>query len=142
MSTDGNQARAAGAAPVSGPERATTVLVDIPGWVMTPEDVAVAFPTLGEGFGIPLLEALAHGVPVIASKGTPWSGVETHGCGLWIENDPATLAAAIERMSRMALREMGERGRRWMEQEFAWETVAREMLQLYGKLLLKDQSAP
>ena len=48
MSTDGNQARAAGAAQVSGPERATTVLVDIPEWVMTAEDVAVAFPTLGD----------------------------------------------------------------------------------------------
>ena len=104
-------------------------------------DLAV-FPSYTENFAMVVAEALAHGVPVIASKGTPWSGVETHGCGLWIENDPATLAAAIERMSRMALREMGERGRRWMEQEFAWETVAREMLQLYGKLLLKDQSAP
>jgi glycosyltransferase involved in cell wall biosynthesis len=86
-------------------------------------------------------EALAHGVPVIASKGTPWSGVEAHGCGLWVENDPAALAAAIERMSRMPLGEMGERGHRWMEEEFTWETVAREMLRLYGKLLLNKQSA-
>jgi glycosyltransferase involved in cell wall biosynthesis len=84
-------------------------------------------------------EALAHGVPVIASRGTPWSGVEAHGCGLWVENDPASLVAAIERMSHMPLREMGERGRCWMEQEFTWETVARRMLQLYGKLLLKEQ---
>ena len=52
-------------------------------------------------------EALAHGVPVIASKGTPWSGVEAHGCGLWVENDPATLAAAIERMSQHAARRDG-----------------------------------
>jgi hypothetical protein len=35
-----------------------------------------------------------------------------------------------------------ERGRRWMEEEFTWETVAREMLGLYGKLLLKEESAP
>jgi len=37
---------------------------------------------------------------------------------------------------------MGERGRRWMEEEFTWETVAREMLELYGKLVRKEQSAP
>ena len=101
-------------------------------------DLAV-FPSHTENFAMVVAEALAHGVPVVASKGTPWSGVEGHGCGLWVENDPATLAAAIERMSRMPLREMGERGRCWMEQEFTWETVARRMLQLYGKLLLKEQ---
>jgi len=102
-------------------------------------DLAV-FPSQTENFAMVVAEALAHGVPVIASKGTPWSGVEAQGCGLWVENDPATVAAAIERMSHMPLREMGERGRRWMEEEFAWETVARRMLQLYGKLLLKEQS--
>ena len=104
-------------------------------------DLAV-FPSHTENFAMVVAEALAHGVPVIASKGTPWSGVEAHGCGLWVENDPATLAAAIARMSRMPLGEMGERGRCWMEEEFAWETVAREMLRLYGKLLLKEESAP
>jgi len=48
VSTDGNQGRAAGAARVSGPGRATTVLADIPEWVMNAEDVAAAFPTLGD----------------------------------------------------------------------------------------------
>jgi len=104
-------------------------------------DLAV-FPSHTENFAMVVAEALAHGVPVIASKGTPWSGVEARGCGLWVENDPATLAAAIERMRGMPLNEMGERGRRWMEEEFTWETVAREMLRLYGKLVLKEQSAP
>jgi glycosyltransferase involved in cell wall biosynthesis len=104
-------------------------------------DIAV-FPSHTENFAMVVAEALAHGVPVVASKGTPWSGVEARGCGLWVENDPASLAAAIARISRMPLGEMGERGRRWMEEEFAWETVAREMLRLYGKLLLKEESAP
>ena len=99
-------------------------------------DLAV-FPSHTENFAMVVAEALAHGVPVIASKGTPWSGVEAHGCGLWVENDPASLAGAIERMSRMPLAEMGERGRRWMEEEFSWETVSRAMLELYGKLVLK-----
>ena len=104
-------------------------------------DLAV-FPSHTENFAMVVAEALAHGVPVIASKGTPWSGVEARGCGLWVENDPATLAAAIERMRGMPLSEMGERGRRWMKEEFTWETVTREMLRLYGKLVLKEQSAP
>jgi len=109
--------------------------------LLAASDLAV-FPSHTENFAMVVAEALAHSVPVIASKGTPWSGVEARGCGLWVENDPATLAAAIERMSRMPLAEMGQCGRRWMEEEFAWETVAREMLRLYGKLVLKEQSAP
>jgi len=104
-------------------------------------DLAV-FPSHTENFAMVVAEALAHGVPVIASKGTPWSGVEAHGCGFWVENNPATLAATIERMSTMPLLEMGVRGRQWMEQEFAWEIVAREMLELYGKLLRKAPGNP
>src|SRR5215469_2619633 len=42
-----NGARAADVAPPSGPERAMTALVDLPGWV-TADDLAVAFPVLGD----------------------------------------------------------------------------------------------
>jgi thioredoxin reductase (NADPH) len=46
MSSDSNGARADAVAPVAGPEGATTVLADLPGWV-TADDLAVAFPPLG-----------------------------------------------------------------------------------------------
>src|SRR5215472_16287576 len=42
-----NGARAADVAPPSGPERAMTALVDLPGWA-TADDLAVAFPVLGD----------------------------------------------------------------------------------------------
>jgi len=99
-------------------------------------DLAV-FPSHTENFAMVVAEALAHGVPVITSKGTPWSGIEARGCGFWVENDPSTLAATIERMSRMPLAEMGARGRRWMKEEFSWETVSRAMRELYAKLVPK-----
>ena len=47
MDSDGNRARAAGAAQASGPGRATTVLVALPEWA-TAEDLAVAYPALGD----------------------------------------------------------------------------------------------
>ena len=74
-------------------------------------------PSHTENFGLVVAEALAHGVPVIASRGTPWRRVEDIGCGLWVENDPESLAAAIQRISAMPLREMGRRGREWMHGE-------------------------
>ena len=56
-------------------------------------------------------EALANGVPVIASKGMPWSKLELEGYGLWLENDAQILASGIQQMSKMPLRGAGQRGR-------------------------------
>ena len=93
-------------------------------------DVALV-PSYTENFGIVVAEALAHGVPVIASKGTPWSRLEEMKCGLWVDNDPETLADAIRSISTMPLEDMGRRGREWMQSEFSWRSVANQMLALY-----------
>jgi glycosyltransferase involved in cell wall biosynthesis len=95
----------------------------------------VVVPSHTENFGMVIAEALAHGVPVITSTGTPWKSVEDVDCGFWVGNDPETLAGAIVRMSRMPLREMGQRGREWMRKEFAWPAVAEKMMQAYHRLL-------
>jgi glycosyltransferase involved in cell wall biosynthesis len=54
--------------------------------VMHTADLFV-LPTLNENFAITVAEALAVGTPVIATKGAPWSGLETEGCGWW-KRDP------------------------------------------------------
>jgi glycosyltransferase involved in cell wall biosynthesis len=95
----------------------------------------VVVPSHTENFGLVVAEALAHGVPVVASRGTPWRRIEEKGCGLWVSNDPASLADAIQRLSRMPMAEMGERGRTWMREEFAWPECARKLLACYRALL-------
>jgi glycosyltransferase involved in cell wall biosynthesis len=97
-------------------------------------DVVVA-PSFTENFGIVVAEALAHGTPVIASTGTPWKEIERVGCGLWVRNDPASLADAISKIDAMPIAEMGARGRRWMAADFSWEKSASEMLALYKNLI-------
>src|SRR5208282_218701 len=82
-------------------------------------DVALV-PSHIENFGIVVAESLAHAVPVIASKGTPWIGLETNRCGLWVDNDPESLATAIRKICTLPLQEMGQRGREWMEKDFSW----------------------
>jgi glycosyltransferase involved in cell wall biosynthesis len=91
-------------------------------------------PSYVENFGNVVAEALARTVPVIASRGTPWSKVEAIGCGLWVENDPTSLATAIQQMSRLPLREMGRKGREWMQREFGWQRQTQEMLAYYERL--------
>src|SRR5437773_3648417 len=92
-------------------------------------------PSHTENFGLVVAEALAHGLPVIASRGTPWRRVEEMGCGLWVENDPESLAAAIHRISTMPLGEMGLKGREWMQTEFNWNSLAHKMVGVYRDLL-------
>ena len=79
-------------------------------------------PSHVENFAIVVAESLAHAIPVIASKSTPWKGLETNHCGLWVDNDPESLAAAIRGIQTMPLREMGQQGRRWVEEAFSWRS--------------------
>jgi len=86
------------------------------------------FPSYTENFGNVVAEALAHAVPVIASRGTPWEELEIHRCGLWVENDPHSLAEAFARIQKSSLIEMGQNGRRWMQQDFQWSDLAKRII--------------
>lgn len=92
-------------------------------------------PSYSENFGVVVAEALAHGVPVIASKKTPWQRVEEKGCGLWVDNDPESLAKSITEINGMPLREMGQRGRQWVQGEFSALQKAKEMVEVYQNLM-------
>jgi glycosyltransferase involved in cell wall biosynthesis len=80
-------------------------------------------------------EALAHGVPVIASQGTPWRQIEDKHCGLWVDNSPASLVQAILQIRSAPLAEMGRRGREWVEAEYSWESIAGKMVDVYRELV-------
>jgi glycosyltransferase involved in cell wall biosynthesis len=95
---------------------------------------ALVLPSFSENYGLVVAEALAHGVPVVAGSGTPWAELEKRGCGLWVDNSPESLAAAISRIDTMPLQEMGARGRAWMKAEFGWDRIAEKMFDLYKTL--------
>jgi glycosyltransferase involved in cell wall biosynthesis len=95
-------------------------------------DLLVA-PSYTENFCVVVGEALAHGVPVVASRGTPWEEVERRGCGLWVANDPESLRQAIQGIRAQPLLQMGEKGRAWMQSEFTWERAASRMITLYER---------
>lgn len=53
-------------------------------------------PSHSENFGNVVIESLAQGTPVIASKGTPWESLEKNNAGFWTENTPEMLAKTID----------------------------------------------
>jgi glycosyltransferase involved in cell wall biosynthesis len=101
--------------------------------------------SLNENFAMTVAEALAVGTPVIATKGSPWSGLETQGCGWWIDQGIEPLAAALTKsmtMSPAALKAIGARGQAWMMRDFSWTRVARDMLGMYHWLLGHSHQPP
>jgi glycosyltransferase involved in cell wall biosynthesis len=94
-------------------------------------------PTFTESFGMAVAEALASGVPVITTRGAPWSDLETHHCGWWIDVGVEPLAAALRQATELTdveRRAMGERGRQYVRR-FDWDEIAGQTLALYRWLL-------
>lgn len=56
----------------------------------------VAYPSLWEGYGLPVAEALAQGAPVVTSKGTATEELVEGGAGIAVDPyDPTAIAEAI-----------------------------------------------
>jgi len=93
------------------------------------------FVSLHEGFGLPPLEAMAQGVPVIASNVSAMPEVLGDAALLVDPFDVEQIAAAMERvLSDAALaHELSARGREWVAR-YDWGTVARATLRLYEEV--------
>lgn len=87
-----------------------------------------------ESFGLSVVESLASGVPVIATRTCPWRELETRDCGLWVEQTAPAIAAAIRSLVADPARRaaMGERAAAVARDHYSWDALAPRMAQLYA----------
>jgi glycosyltransferase involved in cell wall biosynthesis len=93
-------------------------------------------PSLSESFGMSLVEALAAGTPVVATRvGGMVEIVDDTGGGVLVKkNDPPALAGAICNLlaDKILRSELGKRGAQRTARLYGWDTIAERMYELYG----------
>lgn len=94
-------------------------------------------PSFSENFGMAVAEALAHGLPVVTTTGTPWQELELNRCGWWVSPDCCSIAAALSHAFGLPVSElqaMGQRGRKLIHDRYSWELIAHRMAAIYEGL--------
>ena len=103
---------------------------DLPG--LTAGATSFIYPSKYEGFGFPVAQAMAAGVPIVTSEVSSLPEI-TAGAALLVDpRSPSELAAAMSRMLESAeLRaELSARGRK-VAQRYQWERCAEESLRFF-----------
>jgi glycosyltransferase involved in cell wall biosynthesis len=132
-------------------ERASALGLDddvrFPGWLSETEVEglwaiadAFVFPSLYEGFGLPVLEAMARGVPVACSNASSLPEVAGEAALLFDPHDERAIACSLQRLlTDAALADRLRDAGRARSLEFTWERAARATIDSYLRAF--DQSA-
>lgn len=94
------------------------------------------FPSLGEGFGLPPLEAMAHGLPVVSSRATCLPEILGQAAVYFNPENVEEIAAKIGLVfkNKKLQEKLIQQGRQRIK-KYSWLKMARETLETYRLVL-------
>jgi glycosyltransferase involved in cell wall biosynthesis len=95
-------------------------------------------PSKFESFGLVIGEALASGMPAIATRGAPWPQLAASQCGWWTETSLTSLQMTMaEAMGTppVELFAMGQRGVLLVSSQFSMAALGRRLGELYASII-------
>ena len=103
--------------------------------VLYAEAELFAYPSLYEGFGLPILEAFHHGTPVVTSNNSGMVEVAGNAAELVDPESTHSIRTGIEKVLNESSDEQKKRLQRMIirQQMFSWNRVAKETVAVYKK---------
>lgn len=96
-----------------------------------------AFPSLNEGFGLPVVDAMASGTPVLVSSSASLPEI-AGDAGLIVEPDAESISIGLETLwTNVSLREEYIRKGIERAKRFTWDKCAAETVSIYSRILGK-----
>ncbi|MCH8959810.1 MAG: glycosyltransferase family 4 protein [Bacteroidetes bacterium] len=95
--------------------------------------LALIYPSKYEGFGLPVLEAMAQGCPVLCSRVSSLPEVGGEAALYFYPDDPASLDDAVRRLAQASRQTLQTKGRAQVAR-FSWDQSTRQLFELYQRL--------
>ena len=94
------------------------------------------FPSLSEGFGLPALEAMAHGAPVASSNATCLPEIYKYSAEYFTPTDIDSMTTAIEKIltNKNLADRLSQQGKK-LASSYSWQRMAKQTLDIYKSIL-------
>jgi glycosyltransferase involved in cell wall biosynthesis len=103
--------------------------------VLKSADVFV-LPTRSENWSLAVAEAMASGLPVVCTKGAPWSCLNEINAGVWVDVSVDGIYKGLAKIMSASDEDriiMGTRGRKWVTENLDWKIIATKFVTQYAQ---------
>jgi glycosyltransferase involved in cell wall biosynthesis len=104
-------------------------------WELLQGAISFLFPSFYEGFGIPVLEALSVGVPVITTKNSSLAEIGSEEVKYVSTEDPQEMMKAMEHFHFLPEDSSLQEQRKNYSSQFSWERAAKMTLDIFSESL-------